>query len=83
MTIEVSQGDIDEGLRGVCASCPVALAVNRALGVHDAKIAVGTYSVVGGRWFNLPESARSWIVTFDRIGPSYVKPFTFELEFIA
>lgn len=79
MTIQVTQEDIDNGLRHSCGSCPVALAVNRAAGTIDSRVGV-TIATVRGVDYSLPLSARGFIISFDCAGPYMANPFTFEME---
>lgn len=57
VTIEVTQADIDEGLRGVCSRCPVALAVARELdrrGLIGWSVSAGTltYTIRDPKYFS-------------------------------
>lgn len=79
MTITVTQEHIENGRRGHCWTCPVALAVHSA-GYPDAFIGPWTVRLNG---FNdmmilMPLSAHNWISQFDRQIP--VEPFSFELD---
>lgn len=80
ITVEVTQADIDAGIKESCVDCPIARAISRAVRV-DAR--VGTYWVswrIGNflTELTLPVAAVGWIMAFDRGYP--VEPFTFELE---
>lgn len=49
ITCEVTQDDIDNGRRAVSSACPIALAINRTLGLEPRS------SIVGLKDFNLGE----------------------------
>ncbi len=77
--VEVTQADIDAGIPCRTHSCPVALALSRALGVmvaagyRTATVMLGTY-----REIRLPEHMVPWIVEYDRGGA--VEPVAFVVE---
>lgn len=77
-TIDVKQLDIDTGLKGDCALCPIARALDRATGeswrVHSS------WATRSGDSFktHLPLEAVRFIDLFDEGRP--VKPFSFDLE---
>lgn len=81
--INVTQEDIDAGVKCDSDKCAVALALHRAF--PDAKC-VGVchgYAVVDGpgvmyRAFDLPEKVGEFIFAFD--GDRHVEPFSFEIE---
>lgn len=88
--IEVTQEDIDLGIRCNSEACPVALAVLRVLPEFKSHISVGTYmlylweSAGEGKEYNealysivLPEIARNMIRNFDTATP--VMPFSFDI----
>lgn len=80
--IHVTQDDIKLGIRADCHLCPIALAIERALGVHDVGVYHGTADWCKPkrktRWgANLPIEAQTFISDFDAGAP--VKPFTFNL----
>lgn len=85
ITVEVTQRNIEEGIRLSCAGCPVALAMNRATGLEWSisgwqmmafrkleKDALQTYALV------TPPIARAFISAFDIGRP--VEPFSFDLD---
>jgi hypothetical protein len=80
--VRVTQEDIDEGTKGDCTFCPIALAVDRALGgeccvavtIFDVYITENAHAEV----FPLPSEARQFIQRFDKGKP--VSPFEFELD---
>ena len=78
MTIEVTQNDIDNGKRRDCYRCPIAHAINRAMGTHLAADVQETVVELPGREEAcLPDQAISFIEDFD--AKIAVQPFTFEL----
>ncbi len=75
--IEVLQIDIEDGVRGDCDACPVARAVNRAIGRDLAT--VGTDSIqIGLCIMTTPHRVSRWINRFD--GNWVSSPFSFELD---
>jgi hypothetical protein len=86
ITVEVTQEDIDNGKRGRCFSCPVALAIQRAINKIYG-ISSGSVTSLHIMYCNshndlvvleTPEYVRQAIKWFDRTGQ--MKPFTFTLE---
>ena len=78
--IQVTQHDINLGIRADCHLCPVALAIERALGVRDVGVYHGTadWTQRKTRWgTNLPLEVQVFIADFDAGAP--VKPFSFEI----
>lgn len=81
MEIQVTQKDIDRGVRYAPLHCPIAQAVTRRTGYHAA---VDAHYVtlhdedgdIAGRWVTPPE-VLAWLSTFDN-GES-VRPATFQL----
>lgn len=81
MTITVTQEDIDNGTKGDCSHCPVAMAVARAF-PKAFLVEVDTRGfeitlVDGLQCFTSHPSVALFITRFDRGFP--VQPFTFEL----
>jgi hypothetical protein len=82
MRIEVTQEDIDNGTKGRCRLCPIALAVRRATGSPDAWVD-DTHIMWGASWgawdgvAMTPRSAWSFMASFD--SGQDVQPFSFEL----
>jgi hypothetical protein len=78
ITVSVTAADIDNGIRGDCWKCPIALALWRATG---EKCLVGRTHVwpLGDkdRRTPMPEAAVDWIRKFDRA--EFPKPMEFEL----
>lgn len=85
MTILVTAQDIERGRREECRSCPVAIAINRAIPSRNWRSLVGLYEVAfefgaAGTYglypvANLPRAASTFIARFDREEP--VEPFEF------
>lgn len=83
--VEVTQGDISDGVRGSPRYCPIALAVRRS---GNTRAFVGGYRVsrlggIGpldpyGQSADLPSSARRFVACFDQ--GLVVDPISFELE---
>ncbi len=81
VTIEVTQADIDAGVREDCGLCPVARAVSRStkqdVSVYDVCLTLwdrGTRSTQIG----LPADVRQFVKMFDA-GES-VRPFSFTID---
>lgn len=76
--VHVTQADIEAGVRQICTSCPVALAMTRAFG---EPVRVGLVQFVlkaSQRAFSehvLPDEVSNWIARFD-LGRT-VEPFSF------
>jgi hypothetical protein len=90
VTVDVTQEDIDTGLRGCTWGCPIAKAVNRAIGGADVVHAQLASLVVGegnDRFVaSMPEEGTRFIRQFDAPDVSALPvvspvPFSFELQF--
>ena len=84
-TIEVTQKDIDDGEKGLCACCPVALAINRELSRPAyASVKFDTVLIKNAdtgkviTWILMPAKVNKFVYDFD--SGVEVKPFTFELD---
>lgn len=76
MKIQVTQEDIDKGIRQAPCSCPVGRAVKREI---DGCVSVGYATVATEeKLYWLPDEVSNFIFNFDR--GIIVKPFEFELE---
>lgn len=78
MKIQVTQEDIDNGVRASCKFCPVASAIRRAF---NNKAVVRTYNLdvsINDKLILLPLEAVDFILLFD--AEVKVKPFEFELD---
>ena len=79
--IEVTQEDINAGIRAATKACPVAFALQRATQDKDASVgAFGIYVILDQKKFtaDLPLVVRKFIRDFDY---GYeVKPFSFYIE---
>jgi hypothetical protein len=79
LEIVVTQEDIDEGSQSHCSACPIAKATSRAIGMK-VRVGVSQIEVTEGVIYEMPVEARVFVGTFDRLGPSFVKPLTFVAE---
>jgi hypothetical protein len=78
--IQVTQEDIDRGVRCTCENCPLALAMTRAL-AQDVVVVIGEYFFISEADKDakpLPRVAEMFRSAFDAGFP--VQPFEFELE---
>lgn len=84
--VEVTQSDINQGVKNDCFTCPVAIAINRVLGIDNAEIGeyVGSGNDVDGmvvefdyHIIKLDDNVRNFIYGFD-LGHD-VDPIKFEL----
>ena len=83
MKIEVTQKDIDKGVRGECALCPIARAIKsssnfKRVYVNGKTIDVWYRGDQGIKTYKLPKKAQTFVKRFDRQEP--VKPFSFKLK---
>lgn len=86
MLIEVTQYDIQFGVKRHCGLCPISRALHRATGKHwdvgesDQHKAVAAERKCGTiKWFELGEAASVFMKGFDEGRAVY--PFAFELGF--
>jgi len=80
VTISVTQADIDDGRHRDCTSCPLALAVRRALPSLPG-LSVGNWGIFPDPRrdpIELPDTARIFVATFDADLP--VEPFSFTID---
>lgn len=78
ITVNVTQGDIGNGIQCSRHSCPIALAVKRV--THEDCLSVGAFQINYGpasKSLQLAEDAINFACRFDMGQP--VKPFTFQL----
>ena len=80
MRINVTQRDIDQGVRADPELCPIARAIRRHRDVTFVKVGTNFVSISRGALndSNLPPEAIKWIALFDRTAHS-TKPFAFDL----
>lgn len=80
--IEVTEDDIAKGTRGDGKRCPVAISVNRAIGVSVWVLAFSVSSLDGRHVAYLPFDVIQWIAKYDRtpIEQSLIAPLTFDLQ---
>jgi hypothetical protein len=72
ITIQVTQDDIDNGVRLSGSWCPIALACIRTIGLNYDQIWQNYWSQG-----NMTENVRNFVIAFDKKQP--VQPFSFEL----
>ena len=85
LNVDVTQADIDGGVRNSCTQCPIATAARRATGVPRLNF-VYVYRTGIDIWngprrshqFILPSIALGFMARFDRGKP--VEPFSFQVE---
>jgi hypothetical protein len=88
--IQVTQDDIEHGIRADCYFCPVALALERTLGAVDVRVYDGSADwVIPPKWFAwkrefkwyssiLPQDVAVFVADFDAGAP--VKPCSFVIR---
>ena len=77
--IRVKQEHIDAGKRRKGTSCPIALAIQEAVGDGVRVRVYYSFLEVDEMQFYLPTVAQSFVHEFDRNGKREVKPFSFEI----
>ena len=75
--VEVTQEDIDQGVRKDNCNCPVALAVKRATGREDVSVARNTIALGRDVIFRVKKIC-DFVFDFDEGKP--VEPFTFTVK---
>lgn len=82
---EVTQEDIDHGIRYSCCGCPVAMAIgyklNKLIYVDGYVLSLPSYNtskIFEYKLFELPQIVKDFIRAFD--DRLKVQPFTFEME---
>ncbi|QGJ92041.1 hypothetical protein SEA_KEELAN_77 [Gordonia phage Keelan] len=79
MKVEVTQEDIELGVRGRSHLCPISRAIQRKRGVKSASTTPWITNVVrpgrGLSTYQLPKVASEFVLAFDTNKP--VEPFTF------
>jgi len=78
MKIQVTQEDIEKGVRNVCAWCPVARAATRAFGKPMKAMRWRLEDVATGECIETPKEVSRWMFKFDDHQP--VEPFEFEVS---
>lgn len=76
MKIRVTQQHIEEGRRGSCRECPIALAIVSA-GFFKAWVGASQIRANGKLWCDTPPEVYRFIQKFDT--NKRVKPFEFEI----
>lgn len=80
VTIDVTQDDIQQGVRENPRQCPIAHASRRA-GLQEATVSL--VAITYGRparQVQSPKPARDFIQQFDDHGPDAVQPFAFQIS---
>jgi hypothetical protein len=78
ITVSVTDADIDNGIRGDCWECPIALALWRATGEKWIVESLRAHPIgCRKRMVVLPDGVRDWIHKFDH--SAFPKPMEFEL----
>ena len=82
ITVEVTQEDIDHGVKGNCVKCPIAKAIGRAAGNTDCGVGITRAHLYSGHErglisFKLPIEAQNFIERFD--DGFEVQPFSFDI----
>lgn len=75
--IEVTQQDIDIGVKADCNLCPIALAATRAYGTPVMAASFHLYDSETGAYSLMPLEARNFIIQFD--GDWAIYPFSFTM----
>lgn len=83
MLVEVTQEDINMGVKKDCHRCPIARAISRTLGTIPDNISVipNSVDIFHPKFLTsyFPDSVRVFIQNYDH-NKSLVRPFEFELE---
>lgn len=79
-TIQVTNAHIQNGIKGNCKHCPVALAV---MEITHGEVLVGNDKLAAkindnNHWAYTPDNVNDFVYDFDAGMP--VQPFTFEIE---
>lgn len=84
MLIQITEQDINDGIKCSKCYCPIAKAMNRAYNVGSTSSTV--FITIATVWkdnknihVNLPKEATEFITNFDCFGKEGVKPITFEV----
>ena len=82
--VELTQEDIDQGIPRDCGNCPVARAIERAMGVScKVEVEANRLDVYDGEtwWTPLPAMVETFVDNFDNVNQRVLcEPFTFDLE---
>lgn len=82
MEIEVTQQDINKGIKGDICNCPIALALKRN-GFKNVEVngSDADFNVMPDIFVSLPlpKKAQTFVTKFDEEGKEAVKPFGFNL----
>lgn len=78
MIVSVTQEHIDQGVRGDCSKCAIALAIKDIPEFKNEQVEVDGGIHIGGQAYYMPDRAIDFITRYDA-GLRCV-PFTFELQ---
>ncbi len=85
LTIQVTQDDINHGVRNSCTDCPINRAAARELGISTSFIAtfpnwlkITIPEIPLSEWYRLPDPARTFLKRFDQ--GQYVPALTFTVR---
>ena len=77
MIVEITQEDIDQGIKGECSKCPLALALKRVFPIDEVGVYYFTFSV-GRKHHNLSDEAMMFVRNFDE-SKKLVQPQTLKV----
>jgi hypothetical protein len=77
-TIQVTQDDIDDGIRGSYCDCPIALAIKRQFPGKEIIVSKYILGIGGVNTWNVPKPVYNFIDRFDNGNP--VEPIVFEID---
>lgn len=84
ITVDITQADINKGVRGSPTWCPIALIVKRmfptAVQISASRTGVQVVFITHSLRFEGPSTMYDWVGTFDRRGPDHVQPRSFRLS---
>lgn len=78
--IDVTQEDIDKGVREDVQACPIWRAAQRVPGFEGCRVYGPWIMLADSREAWLPRSAMAFMGEFDDHGPEAVKPFSFTVD---
>lgn len=84
---EITQEDIEDGIRADCDLCPGARAINRKLkDNYYSQVVCCEFCIVDkinlqtAHCSDTPENLQDWVEDFDKLGPTFVQPIKFILN---
>lgn len=78
ITVNVTQQDINRGIKMACLHCPVSLALTRSYNSKESIFVGGADYFVKNRVYRLPQELKDFIHKFDN--GFEVKPFTLTFQ---